>query len=418
MARFSGLIQMLRLNRVRLHAIRALFVVLMATMSTGAPSAAYAQDEARFVSGPLAWTPVFQLREAGIDSNVFNASEDPKEDTVGTASSQVNSVLTLGVLQASTQGSLEYQYFERYKSERGLNRRMSSHLEFPVARFSPNATVTWAHLKERSGSEIDVRAPRTDLSYVLGIQMKLTSRVAVTATGGKLKSTYESGYTFRGVDIANQLDRETLLGTASTKVALTPLTSLVFDASVGRDQFQFRPDAATDNIRGNIGVEFAPDAVIRGRASVGYHSLRPRVRGVSDATMGAFEGVTSATELGYTLLGVTRFAGRFSRDSNYSISINQPIYVSTAGGLDILQTLFGPVDLTVRAGREQLKYRETVLASGHTDVADALGGGLSIRVGSGAVVALLYDNSERRSTAGRQFEYNRRRIYTTVTYGF
>ena len=31
---------------------------------------------------------------------------------------------------------------------------------------------------------------------------------------------------------------------------------------------------------------------------------------------------------------------------------------------------------------------------------------------------LLYDNIQRRSTGGRQFEYERRRIYTTVTYGF
>jgi len=387
-------------------------------VGTALPSAAYAQNEPRFVSGPLTWSPVFQLREAGIDSNVFNAAEDPKEDTVGTASSQVNSVLTLGLLQAATQGTLEYQYFERYKSERGLNRRVSSHLEFPVTRFSPDVTVSWARVKERSGNEIDIRAPRTDWGYALGIQTKITSRIAVTATGGKQKSTYERGLTFRGVDIASRLDRETVLGSVTTRITLTPLTSLLLDASIGRDQFSFRPDAATENIRGNVGVEFAPDAVIRGKASIGYHSLQPRYGGVSNATMAAFGGITSSTELGYTLLGLTRVAGRFSRDSNYSISASQPIYVSTAGGLDMLQTLFGPVDLTVHASREQLEYRETVLAIGHTDLADALGGGLSIRIGSGVVVALLYDNTERRSTGGRQFEYQRRRIFTTVTYGF
>lgn len=411
-------IQMSRLTSIRCYALRNLLIVGMAMVGTALASAAYAQDEPRFVSGPLTWSPVFQLREAGIDSNVFNASSDPKEDVVGTASSQVNSVLTLGLLQASTQGSLEYQYFERYKSERGLNRRVSSHLEFPVTRFSPDVTVSWARVKERAGNEIDVRAPHTDWGYALGIQTKLTSRIAVTATAGKQKSTYERGFTFRGVEIASQLDRETLLGSVSTRITLTPLTSLLLDASVGRDQFPLRPAAETINTRGNIGVEFAPDAVIRGRASIGYHSLQPSYRRGSDATMSAFDGITSATELGYTLLGITRFNGRFSRDSNYSISASQPIYVSTAGGLEILQTLFGPVDLSVRASREQLKYRETVLASAHTDLADGLGGGLSARIGSGAILQLIYDNSERRSTGGRQFEYNRRRIYTTVTYGF
>jgi hypothetical protein len=49
---------------------------------------------------------------------------------------------------------------------------------------------------------------------------------------------------------------------------------------------------------------------------------------------------------------------------------------------------------------------------------DTFGGGLSIRVAPQTVVALLYDNSRRVSTAGHGFEYKRRRIYTTVTYGF
>ena len=410
--------QLFRLNNVQRDAIRAVLIIVLATVGIALPSAADAQNEGRFVSGPLTWTPVFELREAGIDSNVFNASLDPKEDKVGTASSHVNSLLTLGLLQAVTQGSLDYQYFERYKNERGLNRRVSSHLDFPVTRFSPDVTVSWARVKERSGNEIDVRAPRTDWAYALGIQTKITSRVAVTATGGRQKSTYERGFTFRGVEIANQLDRETVLGSVLSRITLTPLTSLTLDTSVGRDRFPFRPNATTDNIRANLGLDFAPDAVIRGRTSIGYHSMRPLHADVSNPAAVAFGGITSATELGYTLLGVTRFAGRFSRDSSYSISTSQPIYVSTAGGLDILQTLFGPLDLNVRASREQLKYRETKLAGGRTDLADSLGGGLSIRIGSDAVAALIYDNTERQSTAGRDFEYQRRRIYTTVTYGF
>jgi hypothetical protein len=414
----SESIQTYPLNNMRHYVLRSLLTVLVAMVAAALPSTVYAQQEPRFVSGPLTWTPVFQLREAGIDSNVFNAASDPREDNVGIASSQLDSALTLGVLQASTQGSLDYQYFERYKSERGLNRRVSTHVEFPVTRFSPTATLSWAHVKERSGNEIDIRAPRTDWGYALGIQAKVTPRIAVTATGGKLSSRYERGLVFRGVELASQLDRETLLGSLSTRVTLTPLTSLMLDASVGRDRFPFRPDVATDNIRGTVGVEFAPDAVIRGKASIGYHSLQPHRRAVSDGSMAAFDGITSATELGYTLLGVTRFGGRFSRDSNYSISTTNSIYVSTAGGLDIFQRLVGPIDLNLRASREQLKYRETELASGHTDFADVVGGGLSITVGSGATVALLYENSQRRSTAGPQFEYTRRRLYTTVTYGF
>jgi hypothetical protein len=190
------------------------------------------------------------------------------------------------------------------------------------------------------------------------------------------------------------------------------------DAGYSRDEFLAQEDKTTDNIRVNVGFEFAPDAVISGRASIGYHSLQPHHAGVPSTTMTAFDGVTSTSAISYTLLGVTRFSGRFSRDSNYSISTTQPLYVSTAGGLSILQALFGPVDLDVHGNRERLQYEATPLDSARTDFADTIGGGLSIRVAPDTVAAFIYDNYERRSTAGSRFEYKRRRIYTTITYGF
>lgn len=399
---------------MRNSAIRTRFVMLLTMAAVVLPSLLHAQP--KFVSGPLTWSPTFQLRDTGVDSNVFNATTDPREDVTSVASSQVNSTLKLGVLQATTQGGVDYLYFQRYKSERGLNGHASSRINLPLTRVSPELAVSWARTKERSNNEVDIRAPRTDLGYAMGLSAKVTSRLSLTATGGKQRSEYDKGFTFRGVELASQLTRESLVGTASGRLTLTPFTSLSLDAAYARDDFPSRPDAATDNMRGSLTFEFAPDAIIHGHASVGYHSMKPR-RGSERSEAAAFDGVTSSTELGYTLLGVTRFSGRFTRDSAYSISLGHPYYVSTAGGLDILQNLVGPVDLAVRVSREQLNYPQTALASARVDRADSVGGGLSIRVGEGAVVALLYDNSRRRSTGGRQFDYDRRRLYTTITYG-
>ena len=98
--------------------------------------------------------------------------------------------------------------------------------------------------------------------------------------------------------------------------------------------------------------------------------------------------------------------------------MNQPYYVSTYGGLQILQRLFGPFDLDLRGSLESLDYPQTETESAYLDTAQTLAGGLSIRVSDHAVLALLYDNSERRSERGRDFGYQRQRIYTTITYGF
>src|SRR6266850_8513498 len=338
-------IRTFRRNNMRGYAIRLAGTVLVIMATAGSSAFAQNTNTGRFVTGPLTWTPGLQLREAGVDSNVFNTPTDPKEDVSAGAMGQITSVLNLGILQAATNGSAEYVYFEKYAQERGVNRRVSTHLEFPVTRFSPDVTFAWGHAKERSSNEVDTRAPRTDLEYTFGIQTRLTSRIALTASGGKQKATYAPGFTFRDVEIAKQLNRETLLANITSRVTLTPFTVLAVDATVGRDEFPLRPDAATDNVRLTGGFEFAPDAVVRGRASIGYHSMQPHRRGVPNALAADFAGMMSTIDLGYTLLDVTRFNGNFSHDSTYSISTTQPFYVSTLGGLQILQALFGPVDL-------------------------------------------------------------------------
>jgi hypothetical protein len=399
--------------------IRAATIVLLAAFATA--SSARAQEPAkdgRFVTGPLAWTPTLELRDAGVDSNVFNTPTDAKEDVTASARSQVDSVLKLGLLRATTVGSLEYNYFETYTTQRGLNRRVATDLEIPVARFSPHVSASWARMKDRSGNEIDIRTPRTDLSYAGGLHARLTSSFSIMATLGREKSTYDAGFTFHDVEIARQLNRETTMATVTARVALTPLTTLSIDATAAHDSFPFRPAAAADNGRVDARLEFAPDAVIRGAASVGYHSMQPYYRQTSRSTAAAFSGITSAIDLGYTLLGVTRFTAHFSRDANYSLYANQPYYLSTAGGLQVLQKLFGPLDLDIRGSLETLDYPATETESAHLDTAHTLAGGLSIRISDHAVLSLLHDNSERRSPLGPEFGYQRRRLYTTITYGF
>ena len=398
---------------------RATTVALITVLAMA--SVARAQDppkEGRFITGPLAWTPRFELRDAGTDSNVFNTPSDAKEDVTATARSQVDSVLKLGLLRATTVGSLAYNYFQQYTSQRGLNRRVATHVEVPTMRFSPDLTASWGRAKERSGNEIDIRTPRTDLAYAGGLQARLTTKLSIIATAGKQKSTYDSGFTFHDTEIAQQLNRESTMATVTAHVALSPLTSLFIDATAAHDSFPFRPTAATDNGRIDARLEFAPDAIIRGAASVGYHSMQPHDGQTTPSTTAAFSGITSSIDLGYTLLGVTRFIGHFSRDANYSLYIDQPYYRSTAGGLQILQRLFGPIDLDLRGSLENLDYPRTETEAAYVDTAETLAGGLSIRVSNEAVLALLYDNSERRSERGHDFGYQRRRVYTTITYGF
>jgi hypothetical protein len=327
-------------------------------------------------------------------------------------------LLTLGILKAATQGSLEYIYFERFKNERTVNGRVLSRIVFPLSRIQPTVTLSWARVKERASSEVDVRAPRTDRGYGAGLTTRLTSRLVVNADVARQEVRYDSGHSFEGVDLASQLNRQATTMTAGIRVAVTPLTTFFTEGSLGRDQFSLQASRNTNNLRGTIGFEFAPDAVIRGRALVGYHNMQPQQSSAVPGGATGFKGLTSNVDLSYTLLGRTQFAPRFSRDTVYSISATQPYYVSTGGGLEILQALVGPLDLLLRGSREKLAYPPTNIAAARTDRVVTYGGGLSVRLSTQGRIGFNYDDTNRQSSAGAQFGYGRRHIYTTVTYGF
>jgi hypothetical protein len=124
------------------------------------------------------------------------------------------------------------------------------------------------------------------------------------------------------------------------------------------DIFTRRPDKQTDNLRVSAGFEFAPDAIIKGRATVGFHEMVARGSGSFP-----FAGWIASVDLGYSLLGRTRFDVRFARDATYSVLDGEGYYLSTAGGLEILHNLVGPLDVW-RGSCERLDYASPV-APGH-----------------------------------------------------
>ncbi len=379
-----------------------------------------AQDPARmsrFVMGPLAWTPTLTLRDAGVDSNVFNSpsTETPKQDVTGSLTPSVESMLTLGVMQLATQGRADFVYFERYANERAINGRVAGRMQFPTTRVYPVLAGSWERAKERTGNEIDIRAPRTEMAYSVGLGTQITPGSSLTVTGGLSDLRYDEGAKFQGVDIATRLNRQTKTANAMIRSTLTPLTKLFVNFEGARDEFTTASSQNSDNLRGSAGFEFSADAVIRGRASVGYHKMLPRG---SDTSLN-FAGWISAVDLSYTLLGRTRFTGRSAHDTSYSGLDNRPYYVSTVGGLEITHNLVGPIDLELRGSREKLDYSETAAGlPARREYADVLGGGLIIRMSMQTRIGFFYDDQQRRSSDGPQFEYSRRHMYTSVTYGF
>ena len=385
-------------------------------------SAAMAQAQtntnpSRFVLGSLGWTPTLTLRDAGVDSNVFNSpsTESPKEDVTGSLTPSVDSMLTLGVMQLATQGRADFVYFERYTNERAINGRIAGRMQFPTTRVHPVLTGSWERAKERTSNEIDIRAPRREMAYSVGLGAQITPGSSLTVTGGLSDLRYDEGTKFQGIDLATRLNRQTKTANATFRGTLTPFTKFVVALDGGRDEFTAAASHDSDNLRGFAGLEFAADAIIRGRAGFGYHKMLPRG---SDLSLN-YSGWTSQADLSYTLLGRTRFTGRTSHDTSYSGLENRPYFVSTIGGLEVTHNLVGPIDLELRGSREKLDYTATPTGlPARREFADTLGGGLIIRMSMQTRIGFYYDDQQRRSSDGPQSEYSRRHMYTSVTYGF
>ncbi|MGE3400994.1 MAG: outer membrane beta-barrel protein [Vicinamibacterales bacterium] len=368
----------------------------------------------RFFLGPFRWSPTLLLREAGVDGNVFNVpkTETPSEDRYAVFQPQVDGTLSLGIAEISTQAAATLTYFERYRNQRSTGYRGLVRAEFPV-RLRPAVGATWLRSRERSNNEIDLRAPFSQSSVTLGITSRVTNRAALQLNGSRSLIEYDKGVVVAGEQLSEQLNRETTAVQGTLRIDISGLTFLLLDVTGSRDSFVETPDRQTDNFRTSVGLEFAPDAVIRGRASLGYQKQVSRGQGGFP-----FDGLIASVDLSYALLDRTRVDGRLARGTNYSVLTGEEYYLSTAGGVEITHNLLGPLDLIVRGNRERLDYSFTPGGvGGRVDWSDTYGGGIAVRVTQQVRTSLNYEVTQRESSAGVENGFLRRRVFATFSVG-
>src|SRR5690349_13681668 len=173
------------------------------------------------------------------------------------------------------------------------NRTAGGRMLIPFTRFQPTVSASWTRAKDRTSSELDLRAPRTDYGFGGGVVMKVGSRTSVNADLQRLVTQYDRNQLFRGVDIATRLNHHTTFLTTGLLISLTPFTRMGIDGGFGRDDFDLKPSLDDRNYRANLTFDFSPDAVIRGRAAIGYHKLAPVTATIEPDGAQPFTGFTS-----------------------------------------------------------------------------------------------------------------------------
>lgn len=396
-------------------------VALAAVVLTPLPASAQFVEpdvsRARVRMGPLMLNPVVELKNLGIDTNVFNEPADQaKRDFTFTLAPQTELWMRIGRTWMTGNLREDVLWYQTYASERAGNTNYTLSWLVPLNRISLNVSTTFLNARDRPGFEIDARSKRKELTFKGAAEVRVLSKTFAGVRGSQEHVDFDNGATFLGSNLRHELNRTTTAGAVTLRHQLTPLTSISVDAGRSEDRFEFSSLRDADSATAGVEVLFDPAALIKGSARFGFRDYKPLSPEVP-----SYRGTTAAVDLSYVLLGTTRFSVQVVRDVSSSYDINQPYYLQSGVQAMLAQQIFGPVDVVGRVGLQNLAYRERegtdVALVDRTDVVHSYGGGVGYHVGQSLRVGVNVDKQWRVSDVAHR-RYEGLKVGTSVTYGF
>lgn len=400
------------------HQLTGILCALV-VLGPGAAAPASAQDpnepKPAMKFGPVELWPTMAFRNIGVDNNVFNEAENPKQDFTATIAPTMEVVFKPGTRVRLSYSTLtEFVWYQKYKSERSTNRGFVARGEVNLTYFTPFASYSSSQTRERPNSEIDERALRNPRVYAAGFRTKIGLATELTAAIRRNSQEYDPEASFRGVRLAQQLNNETDAIDVSLGVAVTPLTSIGLGVSKEEDRFQLSPLRDSKSLRITPTVNFKPTALLNGSASVGYMRF--------DAADPRVEDYAGLVARGTIAMTVERYSidTTFGRDVRYSYEENAPTYIWTSARATLRTELFGGLDVKLGAGRDVMNYNRRADVTDEDVVPDrdiyrvySAGLGFTLRR-----IRFGVDAEFNQRTSGLEDRgYENNRVFGTISWG-
>jgi hypothetical protein len=396
-------------------------VTIAAALAVLAPVAARAQadappPDAMLRLGQLFVTPALELKELGIDSNVFNDASGRRDFTVTLAPAVEVVVPFARRARLTANGGADMVYYQTYATERSIDPGLTARGEVYLNRVTLFAEPTYVRTRQRLNFELDARARREERGLGMGVAVHVTRALTVEVSGREGRVAFDAGEVFEGTELQETLNRGTLQVAARARLELTPLTSVAIRADRSSDRFEFSPGRDASSLRITPGVEFRPGALISGSAYVGVRRFTP----ASDRLEG-FHGLVADAALEYTWRDSTRVSVNTNRDVSYSYEPLQPYYVTRGYGLSVERKLVGPTDVTLGLARHRHAYREfessLAPADARVDSVRTLSASFGYRFAREARIGFgVLHRSRQSNTSSRGYEGTRAAF--TANYGF
>jgi hypothetical protein len=401
-------------------------ILAIPTMSAAQPSWSSAIDEAhdtaRVHLGPFYAKPALQLKEIGIDGNVFNADGDQqRSDFTFTVLPKADVWVPVArrALLKATAGT-DLVWYAHYDAERSVDPQVSARGEVYLQRLMLFAEGGYLNSRQRPNQEIDIRSRHFEDNAALGAAFRLTPEFSVEVAGRQIRTRFDADAEFDNTSLQRTLNRETRGLELRTHYRLTPLTSLGVRYDRFQDTFTFSPNRDSESYRVMPGVEFKPRALVNGSAYVGYRQFTPSTRG----TLPEFSGLVAQLGLSYTLLGSTTFGVSYNRDLTYSYDELEPFFVDDSIGASLRRAIGRRFDALVSADRHAYAYRESltnelvVAGDPRIDVTWNYAASLGYRLGKEGRLGFGVSYWQRDSTTKRFRNYDNLRVGSSVSFGF
>jgi hypothetical protein len=417
----------MRVN-LALRTLLALGGVLL--VSTPAPAAAQTQIllDPQLLMDPVTdgepprfvWRPSAELLNLGWDSNVFNLPQEerlpqdriPRGDFVTSFAAGLAPIWSPGGrARIAGAAAIGYNYFHRFERERGFDYGARGRVEVPWQRARLYGGGSYFNLRQRLNYEVDQRARRSEQDVTGGVDLALGARTRLDVRARRYEVIFdEDAPQVQYVRDALNHDEDKI--DASLEYAVTPFTNLVVTGERGEHHFPLSPLRNGNSDAWLAGVSLSSDAVISGRAMIGWERLT-----VANPLIPAYGGLTANFDASAVLGVSTRLSARGRRSVAFSVGEASPYYTQTLAGASLLQALGEKWDTGVRFERVLLDYVQSLVAVGdpYREYVDTYGGTVGFKFPGGFRVSLEGELMRRSASIAPGRSYETLRFYTVIS---
>ncbi|MGE3274108.1 MAG: hypothetical protein AB7O67_03275 [Vicinamibacterales bacterium] len=371
-----------------------------------------APTEVQYRLGPVILNPNIELPAIGVDTNVFDDPEDPKQDWMASLQPDIVAFVQPGLFTVAIKSGSTFTYYHKYHSERSISQDLRGKVSIRLSRFRPWIGGATVQAADRPSPEIDARARRTEREASAGVSFALTPIADVVAYASRIDTRFDAGETYQDVDLVQALDRRNETASIGLRMRLTPFTTVHVRGEVARDRFLHQPSRDGRTTNGEVQLSFSPEAIIRGDATVGWESYEPE-----RSDVGRFRGVHG--RVGLTAVGYWRgvFQVNATRGVQYSYLESDDYYLETGVDMTYTQRIGGPFDVQVRGARTWLSY-DVSQPGGRVDGLNSYQAGIGFNLQNNSRIGFNYEYTERQSDVRADRRYARRRFFGSYSYEF